>query len=72
MIADKNVVEGHFPAFEELVKYRNQETIYPVEWELLPTPSGGMVLGRKRKETSGTRFMVDQMASGYSATDSRH
>ena len=49
--------------------YRNQETFYPVEWALLPTPSGGLVLGRKRQETSATSFMADQMVSGYSAGD---
>ncbi|PMD57913.1 uncharacterized protein K444DRAFT_27252 [Hyaloscypha bicolor E] len=30
-----------------------------------------MVLGRKRKETSGTRFMAEKMASGYSAADTK-
>jgi len=68
-LANKNVVEDDFPEFEELVMYRNQETFYPVEWALLPTPSGGLVLGRKRQETSATSFMADQMVSGYSAGD---
>jgi hypothetical protein len=69
MLANKSVVEGNFPEFEELVMYRNQETLYPVEWVLLPTPSGGMVLGRKRIETSEARLMADQMTPGYSAAD---
>jgi hypothetical protein len=69
MLANKSVVEGNFPEFEELVMYRNQGTLYPVEWVLLPTPSGGMVLGRKRIETSEARLMADQMTPGYSAAD---